>query len=502
MGLARVNSLLVTVRRGTPHLGAICAACGFCILLPKLLLDLVDHADCLCALRKTIQSFMGSLHSDEHLPTSLLSTRYQPVPSKPSALPLQTTEVKVPKVLVAYANNNDDDIQMLHDNTPDPSRQVALHISFDQVLEAAFLKLCVPVPLQGVSNARHPLFLHLDPTRIASLTYGCPNEQPTPVNEQLGAEVSCLRFSLHQAPNMIVPQASLAPRNRDGRKKLGALKALAQQTRFDVYFAKGVLEDAAANSLCALVTSPTARPICKLADLIGLYAGKSGTVFTHLNPPSPEPSLPAYSQNPPALPLATPEKAQPSPASALGKRPRPAELKQDDVKDTCIKVFQEQSAQQRQRAQSELDDLKNEMMKDLKKAINDLREEMTEYIDQSINELHLSNAYSRSEVDDLIQKTERYSGDVMDVKIQDSILDAQADMEKHIREELENAEERVLEKMFSGSWVIDRGSVQVINSCQGRQTHVLNARATCEMERLLHLLDAEQLAMNYCGDQC
>lgn len=301
--------MLVTVRRGTPHLGSICAACGFCILLPKLLVDLVDHADCLCALRKTIQSFMGSLHSDEYLLTSLLSTRYQPVPNKPSALPPQTTQVDVPKVIVAYANNNDDDIQMLYDSTPDPSRQVALHISFDLVLEAAFLKLSVPVPLQGFSDARHPLFVHLDPTRIASLTYGCPNEQPTLVNEQLGTEVACLRFSLHRAPDMIVPRASLAPRNRDGRKKLGALKALAQQTRFDVYFAIGVLEDAAANSLCALVTSPTARPICQLADLTGLYAGKSGAVFTHLNPPPPESSLPAYSQVPPALPLATPRKS-------------------------------------------------------------------------------------------------------------------------------------------------------------------------------------------------
>lgn len=52
-------------------------------------------------------------------------------------------------------------------------------------------------------------------------------------------------------------------------------------------------------------------------------------------------------------------------------------------------MFQEQLAQQRQRTQSELDDLKNEIikdlkketMKDLKKAINNLREEMIEHID-------------------------------------------------------------------------------------------------------------------------
>lgn len=62
---------------------------------------------------------------------------------------------------------------------------------------------------------------------------------------------------------MIVPPTSLAPRKREAEDTLDGSKALAQQTSFDVYFAKDVLEDHPAHHFCTrtLVASPTVRSV-------------------------------------------------------------------------------------------------------------------------------------------------------------------------------------------------------------------------------------------------
>ncbi|KAJ4322120.1 hypothetical protein N0V84_004955 [Fusarium piperis] len=166
---------------------------------------------------------------------------------------------------------------------------------------------------------------------------------------------------------------------------------------------------------------------------------------------------------------------KPCPVSALGKRPRAPEFNQVDVEATCIEVFQEHSAQQRQRIQSELDDLKNEMMNDLRKEMKKnlqkemkknlqkemkrLKEGLKEYSSWRINELDPANTYSRTEVDDLIAQAESESRDLMDIKVDDGILRAKGDMEEHIKQELQNAEEQVLRRLGSARWVLDDESV-------------------------------------------
>ncbi|KAM5383592.1 hypothetical protein ACJZ2D_002041 [Fusarium nematophilum] len=259
---------------------------------------------------------------------------HQAVSNNP-ALPPETVEINVPKAIVAYTDgDNDRGIHMLYESASGPCQQITFHIWFDLPLKSAFFKLRVPIELKAFPEPKTPLFLHLDPSRIASLKYECSKEPPPVAHEQLGPAIACLRFRLHQHAGMIVPPTSLTPRKREAGGKLDGLKALAQQTSFNVYFAKDVLEDGPAHDLCALVASLT-----------------------------------------------------------------------------------------------------------------------------RIAELDLSNAYSKSEVDDLIEKTTDDNQDLLEAKLEDGTLGAKSDMEDFVERELRNAEERVLQRLSSASWVLDRGSV-------------------------------------------
>ncbi|KAM0415776.1 hypothetical protein ACHAPT_013281 [Fusarium lateritium] len=367
-----------------------------------------------------------------------MPTRISNQASSSAATPV---EVDVPNAIVTYTDD-DDMIQMLSAN---PSRQVTFHMSFDLGLGVAFFKIRVPLEAKAFPGGKIPVFLHICPTRISSLEYENPDEPPDIVNEQLGAEIACLKFRMKKPADLIVPRASLVLKRKDDWKKLEALKALARHTSFDVFFEKDVLQDSLARELCALVASPTVGSICQMAEMTTLYGGRGARVFSQVSTQSSrELSPPPYDQtkSPPPPTLPDEKEVEPSSDTTLGKRSIGTAFGRDEL-ESILEVRDKRQAEH------------NERVLEVLNAIRKGQQELREHIDKRFNELDFSDFYSRDKVDKLMSDNEDWT----ETKIENEVLGAKGDMQEDTKGELDNTEERLLRRFHSAKWVLDLSSV-------------------------------------------
>ncbi|KAK7432193.1 hypothetical protein QQZ08_001138 [Neonectria magnoliae] len=177
-----------------------------------------------------------------------------------------------------------------------------------------------------------------------------------------------------------------------------------------------------------------------MADVTGLYGGKGGMVFSE------QPSPPPYDQTKPQPPIALSKNdVKPSSATTLGKRSIRTALGREVIESICIQVFEERSAKQTERFQKELKTLKRELL---------------ERIDKRFTELDVSSTYSKDKVDELMERNRGENEDWVEMKIDERLLDAKVEMREEVESELEDAEERLLQRLGSAKWVLDRSSAE------------------------------------------
>jgi hypothetical protein len=124
------------------------------------------------------------------------------------------------------------------------------------------------------------------------------------VSGKLGPSPSRFQFSLTRAADMVVPWASLEPRNKGHGNKLESLKLLAQEICFSVYWTDPALSEVQLRPLCDAVAARTLKPINAAADLQGLYGGAGGKVLegAGLCTPVPQTAPPSYGELVPSPP--------------------------------------------------------------------------------------------------------------------------------------------------------------------------------------------------------
>ncbi|KAJ4314580.1 hypothetical protein N0V84_008804 [Fusarium piperis] len=186
-----------------------------------------------------------------------------------------------------------------------------------------------------------------------------------------------------------------------------------------------------------------------------------------------------------------------SSSTALGKRPR-TDFDEDDIKSICMKVLEEHLAKQRKRAREDLEDLearikeraqdleesetrlKDSARKDLENLetrikdsarkdledletrikdsawddLEDLKRRIMRYTNRRLTSLGRLDTYGTDDINGLMKENEDWT----ECKIEDGMERAKEEIYEHVEDELNKAEDRVLDRLSSAQWVLDRGS--------------------------------------------
>ncbi|KAI5918635.1 hypothetical protein F4810DRAFT_690946 [Camillea tinctor] len=161
--------------------------------------------------------------------------------------------------------------------------QLNLDIHYSVRSDKAFFKLCATIPLKTPPRANKTnIYLFIYPERITTLSVEeCPS--PCPIALQpLGSDVTSLRFDLSKPPALILPKASLRPRNKPSHDMLDSFRLLAQQTSFTAWLniPSRVLPRRRLLSLCEAASRHDGlRSIAGHSRTSSLYSGNGGRVI-------------------------------------------------------------------------------------------------------------------------------------------------------------------------------------------------------------------------------
>lgn len=358
----------------------------------------------------------------------------------------------------------------------------------------AFLKLRTTVLLKASAPRKTPVFLFIHPERVRALRLGGFEADHKVHQEEacrrLGTDVACLLFILSRPADLVGPKESdLIPKNKGSGDTLDSLRCLARQDDFAIYFPRKALSQARLVSLCEAASSGALKSIARQADLTSLYRGKGGRVITQLDTPddaAPGPSSPpSYDELGPSPPLAPLDASfgrtqmflaiafcltglTQAPGHASKKRRRDSSddvgsRRQDpvDVERMCRKIVEEQKVEMLKLVEEqqnklyerlladlkpyigqELDKLETRIMEHVEERAGKQAEEQDEHLEQRLEEV-------KDEVSDAIESR---VGDV-DEKVEDEFYGLRLRLEDFIREEITDAEERIVEHLENSATV-------------------------------------------------
>ncbi|KAI1158027.1 hypothetical protein F5B18DRAFT_642617 [Nemania serpens] len=326
--------------------------------------------------------------------------------------------------------------------TPDGEDQSLSHVKLDLHYDVhsskAFFKLRAAVALKSHPRSRNTaVFLFVHPERIRALVL---DDSPCAVEAMaLGPETVCLHFELSRLPALVVPKESHAPRNHTSGNLLDSLRAVVQQTTFSVY-AKipcRSLPRQRLFALCGAVSRNELRSIAAHSNASSLYAGAGGKIIEGDSLSRPDSTAaseghesafeplvenppPSYNEvapgPPPAVPnphkrqrLSTPE-PEPVSLERLGRK---------YIEDICAHMIDDKLGQLRRNVAKQLQDLENRVI---------------DYVDEQLI------LQRRETTEDLRLQTE------------DEYYGLKLDLQNYVREEVEEAEGRVLDHLSTASF--------------------------------------------------
>lgn len=331
---------------------------------------------------------------------------------------------------------------------------LALDIHHDHSARTAFFKLRTTIFLK---NLKTNLYLFIAPERIQSLALDEslePKLKPSGSSQNLTHLSTCLQFTLDTAADLVGPTfAGLTPKNKAAGQTLDQLRLAAGTTRFSIYISHKLLSRAQMLSLCDAVSQSDWRSTPGQADLKCLYHGKGGKVIcggsipaaSDLPPCPPKPaddSPPSYEEAGPSPPIA-------GPSQPLTKKRRRSSNTDDDatqrtelmvaMEAMCRKLVQEQKAELRS-------SIVGEMKQYVDEQLRELETRMTEQI-----ELRVEQCESTLE-DRLVDDLQGLRDEIGD-KTEDEFYGLRIRLEDFVKEEVQEAEERVVEQIQSRATV-------------------------------------------------
>ncbi|KAI1734975.1 hypothetical protein F4680DRAFT_436594 [Xylaria scruposa] len=332
-------------------------------------------------------------------------------------------------------------------HTPDGEDQCLSHLKLDLHYDVrsskAFFKLRATVALKSHPRSRNTtVFLFVHPERIRALVLDdspCTAEART-----LGPETVCLHFELSRLPVLVVPSESLDPRNQTSRNLLDSLRAVVQQASFSVYAKIPCrrLPRQRLLALCGAVSRNELRSIAAHSNASSLYAGAGGKFIegdsliragiaavtegqaSAIEPPVENP--PSYDEVAPGPPPAVPNPHKRRRSST--SEPKPASLERLDrkyIEDICAHM---------------IDNKLGQLKRDVAKQLRDLENRVIDYVDEQ-----------------LITQRQEITNDI-GLQTEEEYYGLKLDLESYVREEVQEAEGRILDHLGTASFSLQLNS--------------------------------------------
>lgn len=359
----------------------------------------------------------------------------------------------------------------------------------------AFFKLRASVQLKANTPTKTHLFFFVHPEYIHSIELDRVGPPPETVRRKLGRDTACLRFTLKKSADLIGPKNfDLTPKNKTSGEMLDSLRCLARQETFSVHFSHKLLSQARLLSLCAAGSGASCKSIARQADLTSLYRGTGGRIVSHLSPPEDIVEAPAVPSSPPSYdelgpspPLAPLDAATGEtscggfPLDALfpqtdkcasdfaSKKRRRTSSSDDvasssvhgvlDVEQICRKIFEMQKAEMLRAMEAQQDKLYDRLLADIKPYISqrlvDLETRLLEHVDERLGkeaEEYTEHLEQRlEEVVDEVNDAMRSRVSDVDDKVEDEFYGLRDRLEGFVRDEVADAEERIVEHLESSA---------------------------------------------------
>ncbi|GAP90062.2 putative phosphatidylethanolamine methyltransferase [Rosellinia necatrix] len=301
----------------------------------------------------------------------------------------------------------------------------------------AFFKLRAAVALKSHPRSRTTaVFLIVHPERIRALVL---DDSPcAPEAKTLGPETVCLHFELSRLPALVVPKESLAPRNQASGNLLDSLREAVRQGTFSVYAKIPCrrLPRQRLLALCGAASRNELRSIAAHSNISSLYSGAGGeciegdslslpdsTTLSAVNESTTEPLMenpPSYDEVGSGPPPIVPNPHKRRRLSVPG--PEPASLERLDrkyIEDICTHI---------------IDNRLGQIRRDMAKELQDLENRVIGYVDEQL-------ILQRQETtEDLGHQTE------------DEYYGLKLDLQNYVREEIEEAEGRILDHLGTASF--------------------------------------------------
>ncbi|KAI0533000.1 hypothetical protein GGR58DRAFT_488368 [Xylaria digitata] len=312
-----------------------------------------------------------------------------------------------------------------------------LDLHYDVRSSKAFFKLRAAVALKSLPHSRNTtVFLFVHPERIRTLILDdspCTAEART-----LGPETVCLHFELSRLPALVVPKESLAPRNQASGNLLDSFRAIVQQSTFSVYAKIPCrrLPRQRLLALCGAASGNELRSIAAHSNASSLYAGAGGKIIegdSLFRPDSNtvseghesviEPLVenpPSYDEVPPGPPPAVPSLHKRRRLSTPDTEPVPFErLDRKYIEDICAHM---------------IDNRLGQLRRDVTKQLQDLENRVIDYVDEQL----------------ILQQQEAKKD--LGLQTEDEYYGLKLDLQNYVREEIEEAEGRILDHLSTANF--------------------------------------------------
>lgn len=342
-------------------------------------------------------------------------------------------------------SDTDSDDYRLNVNTPvvvaweGQHSKLNLHLQYDRSTSTAFLKLRASLVLKASSPAKTYLYLLVPPERVQSLLLDDspdPDTIPSDTAKILGSSFTCLRVSLNAVIDLVGPKSiGHKPKNQAEGRVLDELRSFVRSAAFSIFIPHQAVSKSRLLSLCYGISDRLLRSDSGQTDLACLYEGRGGIKIPITRKQEPTNQAASASQrthgdNPPSY-----ADAGPAPSGAAGPAKSSASKKRRRDSDATVELSDDLLALMRKMVREEVRVQVSEEVQKLESRLTDNLE-------------HLINKHTDSERSRWTEELEMTRQE-FDDKLEDDFYGVRMKLEDYIKEELTEAEERIIEHLQS-----------------------------------------------------
>lgn len=313
--------------------------------------------------------------------------------------------------------------------------KVDLHLQHDRTTSTAFFKLRASLVLKALSPAKSYLYVLVPPERIQSLSIDespDPESIPSEIAQVLGSSFTCLRITLNETADLIGPKSvNLKPKNQVEGRVLDELRSLVRSTAFAIFIPHQVMPKAKLLCTSYGINDRLLRSDPGQLDLACFYEGKGGVKVTVGEPDRSARIAPDHSQQPSGDSPPSYAESGPCPPPATEPSSLPASKKRRLDSSGAVELGGDLLAAMRKMIQ---DEVRVQVSQEVQKLEDRLTTKLDHIVDRHAERYWEELEGTRQEFDD---------------KIEDDFFGVRMKLEDYIKEELTEAEERIVQHLQS-----------------------------------------------------